>query len=89
MTHKKQTLSALDAEGLSRSVCTIQKVQFDFTEKQWFSLAARAALVGCELHRIDLGHVTIYRLECFPDGAMVLSQAHDVEAAIAAHGGVQ
>ena len=93
MTHKKQTPTACDDGGLSRSVCTIRKVQFDFSDKgtfvkEMFSLAARAALIGCELHRIDLGHVTIYRLQCL-EGTTVMSQLHDVQAAITARGGVQ
>jgi hypothetical protein len=85
MTHKKQTLSALDAEGLSRSVCTIRKVQFHFTEKHWFTLAARAALIGCELHIEHLGQVTLFRLQCL-QGTTVMSHPHDVQAAITARG---
>jgi hypothetical protein len=54
-------------------------------EKDFFAIAARAALIGCELHRVHLGHVTLYRLQCL-DSAMVLSQAHDVQAAITARG---
>jgi hypothetical protein len=88
MTHKKQAPGAWDAGGSSRSVCTIRKVQCDFTEKQFFSVAARAALIGCTLHRVELGHTAVYRLECFPNGALLLSHPHDVAAAIAARGGV-
>jgi hypothetical protein len=92
MTHKKQApsnlddLDALDAGGSSRSVCTIRKVQCDFTEKEFFTVAARAALIGCELTRAQLGHAVIYRLECL-DGALMLSHQHDVQAAIASRGG--
>ena len=85
MTHKKQTPSACDDGGLSRSICTIRKVPCDFTEKSFFSISARAALIGCELHIVHLGHVTLYRLQCL-DGAMVLSHPHDVQAAITARG---
>ena len=90
MAQIKQTPSAGSAGGLSRSVCTIRKVPCDFSDKgtfvkEMFSLAARAALIGCTLHRVQLGHVNLYRLQCL-DGAMVLSHPHDVQAAITARG---
>ena len=56
-------------------------------EKEFFTLAARAALTGCTLHRIEFKHTVIYRLECL-DGALMLSHPHDVAAAITARGGV-
>lgn len=93
MSHQKQTPSAGSAGGLSRSVCTIRKVPCDFSDKgtfvkEMFTLAARAALIGCELHRIEFKHTVIYRLECL-DRTMVMTHPHDVAAAIAARGGIR
>jgi hypothetical protein len=87
MAHKKQTPIALDNDGgLRGSGNTLYNAVSDFTEKEWFTLRARAALIGCELHTVHLGHVTLYRLQCL-DGAMVLSHPHDVQSAIAARQG--
>ncbi len=88
MKHKRQTPTALDDGGLKGSGNALVNAVSNFTEKEWFTLAARAALIGCELHIVHLGHVTLYRLQCL-DGTMMLSHPHDVQSAIAARGGVR
>lgn len=85
MAHKKQTPTALDDGGLRGSGNALVNAVSILPEKDFFTIAARAALVGCELHIVHLGHVTLYRLQCL-DGAMVLSHPHDVQAAITARG---
>lgn len=86
MAHKKTNPRCREHRGLESSGNAHCNASIEFTKKEFFTLAERAALIGCELHRIELGHSLIYRLECCNDGAMVLSHPHDVQAAITARG---
>ena len=86
MHHPKQTPvkwasdGGVSVEGLSAESCT------KFTTKEWFSRAARAALIGCTLHRIELEHRTLFRLECCTKGATILSHGHDLTTVLDARG---